>query len=204
MASRSVSPAGHRCLVAAVGAFIVFMLSAPLARADHEEGEGGRGGGGVDLGFDLEGAAVLNPPVAPGGSSLSGGRGFKVRVGDQIHLPLLRLTPEVGYAFDHLFASNDVGTSYAWDTHRVFAGARLGLGEILVPTLYGHVGYGWRLNDDPTVGEGSGMAFDAGFALDLHLLPILGFGAHIEYAMIDSTPYTPHWLALGLHADLAF
>jgi hypothetical protein len=49
-----------------------------------------------------------------------------------------------------------------------------------------------------------GVAFDAGFALDLHLIPHLGVGGHIEYAMIDSTPYTPHWLGLGLHADLAF
>jgi len=26
----------------------------------------------------------------------------------------------------------------------------------------------------------------------------------VEYAAIDAQPYTPKWLALGLHADVAF
>lgn len=119
-------------------------------------------------------------------------------------MPGLRFTPEIGYGYQHLFATDDAGESFAWNTHRVFGGARLGFGWILVPTVYAHVGYGWRDTNDPTVPEASGLAFDAGLALDLHIIPHFGFGAHAEYAMIDSVPYTPHWLALGLHADLAF
>jgi hypothetical protein len=54
------------------------------------------------------------------------------------------------------------------------------------------------------VATASGLAFDGGFALDLHFIPHLGLGAHVEYAMIDAQPFTPHWLALGIHGDLAF
>ncbi len=138
------------------------------------------------------------------GNDLSGGGGFKLRVGDQIRFPRLRFTPEVGYGFDHLFATDDATYSYAWDMHRLFAGARVGFGRFIVPTFYAHVGYGWRDTADPTVASASGVAFDAGFALDFHVIPHLGFGGHVEYAAIDAEPYTPQWLALGLHADIAF
>jgi hypothetical protein len=158
----------------------------------------------LDLGFDAEGAGVLVPPRPVSGDRLWGGSGFKVRVGDQIRFPFLRFTPEMGYAYVHLYAANDLTSPFGWDTHRLFAGVRLGLGEIIVHTFYGHVGYGWRRTGDPTVPSADGLAFDTGVALDLHLIPHFGFGAHVEYAMIDSVPYTPHWLGIGLHADLAF
>src|SRR5258708_962987 len=51
----------------------------------------------VDIGFDAEGAAIVAPPRSPIGATLTGGSGFKLRVGDQIRFPALRLTPEVGY-----------------------------------------------------------------------------------------------------------
>jgi hypothetical protein len=158
----------------------------------------------VDLAFDGEGAIPLMDRRFQSGNDLSGGGGFKVRVGETIRYPRLRFTPELGYGFDHLFATDNANTAYAWDMHRLFAGARVGFGRLVVPTVYGHVGYGWRNTGDPSVTEASGVAFDLGFALDFHVVPHLGFGAHIEYAAIDAEPYTPQWLALGLHADLAF
>jgi hypothetical protein len=36
------------------------------------------------------------------------------------------------------------------------------------------------------------------------VIPHFGFGAHVEYDTIDSRPYTPQWLALGLHANVVF
>jgi hypothetical protein len=158
----------------------------------------------LDLAFDGEGAIPLMDRRFQSGNDLSGGGGFKVRVGEQIRFPRLRLTPELGYGFDHLFATDNAGSAYAWDMHRLFAGARVGFGRLVVPTFYGHVGYGWRDTGDPSVSQASGVAFDLGFALDFHVIPHLGFGAHVEYAAIDAQPYTPQWLALGLHADLAF
>jgi hypothetical protein len=158
----------------------------------------------LDLAFDGEGAVPLMDRRFQSGNDLSGGGGFKVRVGDQIRFPRLRFTPEIGYGYDHLFATDNQTFSYAWDMHRVFAGARIGFGRIVVPTFYAHVGYGWRDTGDPTVAQASGVAFDMGFALDFHLVPHFGFGGHVEYAAIDAEPYTPRWLALGLHADIAF
>ncbi len=158
----------------------------------------------LDLAFDGEGAIPLMDRRFQSGNDLSGGGGFKVRVGEQLRFPRLRFTPELGYGYDHLFATDDAGNPYAWDMHRLFAGARIGFGRVVVPTFYGHLGYGWRNTGDPTVAEAHGLAFDMGFALDFHVIPHLGFGGHVEYALIDAEPYAPRWLALGLHADLAF
>jgi hypothetical protein len=158
----------------------------------------------LDLAFDAEGAVPLMDRRFQSGNDLTGGGGFKFRIGDQIRFPRLRVTPEVGYGFDHLFATDNATYSYAWDMHRLFAGARIGFGRVVVPTLYAHVGYGWRDTADPSVAAASGVAFDAGFALDFHVVRQFGFGGHVEYAAIDAEPYTPQWLALGLHADVAF
>ncbi len=125
-------------------------------------------------------------------------------MGSELRAPLLRFIPEVAYGYQHLFASDSAGDSFAWNTHRLLAGARLGLGELVVPVVYGHAGYGWRLTGDPTVPDASGLALDVGLGLDLHLIPHLGVGAHVEYATIEADPYRPQWLALGLHGDLAF
>jgi hypothetical protein len=155
------------------------------------------------LAADLEGAIPVNVPQFLDGNNLQGGAGFKVRIGERIRLaPGLHVTPEVGYGFDHLFASDDIGDAFSWDMNRVFAGARLSFGRILVPVLYAHVGYGWRNTGDPTVPQASGVAFDAGGALDLFVVPHFVFGAHLEYASIDAQPYTPQWVAIGAHAEV--
>lgn len=157
-----------------------------------------------NLGFDGEGAVPLSVPGSPSGNTLSGGGGFKIRVGEQFRFYNVRVIPEVGYGYDHLFATDDFGDAFAWDMHRIFAGARIGFGRIVVPGFYAHVGYGWRDTDDPFVRDDQGVAFDAGAMLDIHVIPHFGFGAHAEYALIDAQPVTPHWLAIGLHGDIVF
>src|ERR1700730_3545878 len=170
--------------------------------AMHEGREDRRSG--LNLGFDVEGAIPTTTPRLRSGNNLSGGGGFKVRVGDQIRFPRLRVTPEGGYAFDHLFATDDVGTAYAWDLHRLFGGVRVGFGRVVVPGFYVNLGYGWRKPWDPTVPHAGGLAFNGGFSLDLHVVPHLGLGGHAEYVTIDARPFAPQWIALGLHADLVF
>lgn len=191
---------------------IAALLVSPAAHADRvyvvqeyrDPPEYDVGRSSLDLAFDGEGAVPLMHRRFQSGNDLTGGGGFKFRVGDQIHFPRLRITPEVGYGFDHLFATDNQTFSYAWDMHRVFGGVRIGFGRVVVPTFYAHVGYGWRDTSDPTVAAASGVAFDTGFALDFHVIRHFGFGGHVEYAAIDAEPYTPQWLALGLHADVAF
>jgi hypothetical protein len=161
---------------------------------------------GFNFGFDLEGAAPISSPRFPSGNDLSGGGGFKLRFGDRIRFHRFSITPEGGYAFDHLFATDNLGNSYDWDMHRFFGGARFAFGRVVMPGFYAHLGYGWRDTGDPTVAPGStgGLAFDAGFLLDFRLVPGFGFGVHAEYVTIDAQPYTPQWVAIGLHGDVTF
>jgi hypothetical protein len=164
----------------------------------------------LQIGFDLEGAFPVGINVPGSANDLKGGGGFKVRVGEQMRFQGVRFTPEVGYAFDHLWANDDNNNQYGWDMNRIFAGGRLGFGEILVPVVYAHLGYGWRqLGTGWTTGSSvinggnGGLTYDIGGALDLRVVPHFGFGAHIEYDAID-VPYQPQWVSLGLHADLIF
>lgn len=159
----------------------------------------------VAIGLDLEGAVPINAPQLSDGNSLAGGTGIKVRIGEQIRLtPWLRFTPEVGYGYDHLFANNDDGTAYSWDMNRVFGGARLAFGRFIVPSIYGHVGYGWRTTGDPSVQAANGLAIDVGAALDIRIVRQVQFGVHTEWVTINAQPYAPDWLAMGAHIDLAF
>lgn len=159
----------------------------------------------LEFGVDVEGAVPLNVPQFLDRNNLEGGGGFKLRVGEEVRLRGgMRLTPEVGYGYEHLFARDDIGDAYSWDMHRFFGGVRLAFGRFLVPVVYAHVGYGWRSTGDPTVPEAGGLAFDVGGALDLRVVPRFVIGAHIEYQAIDAEPYAPEWLALGLHMNLLF
>jgi hypothetical protein len=180
------------------------LLASRVAHADpYEDRYDERNRSDFALGFDLEGAVPINIPTVDG-NQIRGGGGFKVRAGEQVHFPFMRFTPEIGYGYDHLFASNDLGASSAWDLHRVFAGARLGFGYLLVPVVYGHLGYGWRDTGAGDVASAGGLSYDVGAALDLHIIPHLGLGVHGEYDGIQSQPDTPQWLAFGVHLNLVF
>jgi hypothetical protein len=157
------------------------------------------------LGLDIEGAIPVNVPTFVDSNNLTGGGGFKFRAGEQIRLQGgMRITPELGYGYEHLFATDDVGNAYDWDLHRVFAGARLSFGRFLVPVVYAHIGYGWQVTGDPTVQGAAGLSYDFGGALDLRVIPHLGLGVHLEYAAIEAQPVSLEWIALGAHADVLF
>lgn len=147
--------------------------------------------GGTEIGVDADGAVPVNTNL------LNGGGGFGVRLGEEFHVPLLRLTPEVGYGYMHLFASHAPSD---WTTNRVVGGLRLGVGELLVPFAFAHVGYGWRNTPDNSFG-GNGVAVDAGAGLDLNL-GIVSVGLHAGYATIDAQPASPQWVILGIDAAL--
>jgi hypothetical protein len=156
----------------------------------------------LNLGFDAEGAADVAPPSV-NQNSVEGGSGFKVRVGAQIRRRFLRIIPEGGFSYTHLFVTDNAGDSLGWNMERAFFGARIGFGEVIVPVIYGHLGYGWRDTTQGPVPASGGFAGDAGVALDFHLIRHLGFGLHAEYVTIEATPFVPDWVAFGLHADVA-
>src|SRR4051812_11199799 len=94
------------------------VIAAPrAARADTvvvvDEPEGGyreyESHSSIDLAFDGEGAIPLMDRRFQSGNDLSGGGGFKFRLGDQIRFPRMRVTPEIGYGYDHLFATDVAG-----------------------------------------------------------------------------------------------
>jgi hypothetical protein len=192
-----------------------YVYSAQPAPPPPAYGYGYRGGYGyryadppyaLQLGFDLEGAFPVGVNVPGNQNDLKGGGGFKVRVGEQFRFPGIRFTPEAGYGFDHLWANDDAGDQFGWDMNKLFVGARLAFGHILVPVVYAHIGYGWRQTPAADVlitGGNGGLAYDVGGALDLHVVPHFGFGVHLEYSAID-IPFQPQWVALGAHADFIF
>jgi hypothetical protein len=156
------------------------------------------------LGVDVEGAIPINVTNADN-TTVKGGGGFKLRIGDQIRVGRsVRLTPELGYAYDHMFANDVLGSTYNWDVNRVMGGLRLSFGRWVVPVFYAHLAYGWRGTSDPNVQSVGGLGFDVGGALDLRVIPHFGFGVHIEYSTIDAQPVVPEWIALGLHAEVIF
>ena len=184
-----------------VGCACAAIVAAPKeARADHL--------GKFDLGLDGDATALMAP--SPTQNNLSTlGSGFKVRFGDHLRWRGgLNLTPEVGYAFDHIFAANQ-GTPE--NMNRIFAGLRVGFGKYVVPTLYGHIGYGFRsvstnntvLENAGIVPSSNGLALDTGVAVEFRIAQHLEIGPHAEFVYID-VPNAPQWLAFGGHLNFIF
>jgi hypothetical protein len=146
---------------------------------------------GPAIGADLDVAFPLHSRGDSGG-------GFGIRLGEELHVPLLVLTPEIGFTY-HNF-SGDFGPKI----YRGIIGARLGIGEIVRPGAFVHVGLGHFV---PTYGDNqNAFTLDAGGFLDLTVIPFLDVGAHVAYNRVDadygSGAYA--FLTVGLHAALVF
>jgi hypothetical protein len=136
--------------------------------------------------------------AAPIDSDLKSGAGFAIRVGQQLHAPLVVLTPELVFS-DHTFA-DDGPTAY-----RGLAGLRLGFGEIIRPGVYGHLGFGSLSMPDP-VPSHTAFTYDAGIFLDLTILPLLDIGVHGAYNRLNAGDGVSafEWGTIGAHAALVF
>jgi hypothetical protein len=134
-----------------------------------------------------------------------GGWGFGIRVGEELHLPLLALTPEIGFTYAS-FA--DVGPS----VYRGIVGANLGIGEVLRFGVSAHIGFGHvsveSLPALELVGEVTHTAFtwDGGLFLELTLLPIINVGIHAAYNSAAGKDNADglHWITAGAHATFVF
>jgi hypothetical protein len=138
--------------------------------------------------------------AAPIDSSASAGGGFGIRLGQQVHFPLLVFNPELGFTY-HGFTHDTSPKVY-----RGIAGLRLGFGEILRPGVFAHVGLG-RL-DLGGVPDRSHTAFtyDAGAFIDFTALPLLDVGVHASYNRLTADDSGPkfEFFTAGAHVALVF
>lgn len=152
---------------------------------------------------------------------LTTGAGFDVRLGFRFRVPAVHMSiiPELAAGYTNMDSS----------FVRVRPGLRLGFGRLIVPYLYGHVGWGWTSFQEPGLGtvtgrtaepatfHAQGAAFDAGVGMDVSLGRHFTLGAHAGYnvlgagdpAKIDivgSTPAYDHpkWFNFGLNASVYF
>ncbi len=146
--------------------------------------------GATKLALDLDYANGIDE------AGVDPGAGGALRLGQELDLILLSLTPEVGASY-HTFGGVIEPTHTS-----AFVGARLTLGKVLEPGVFAHFGVGhlsWE-GDSETA-----PAFDAGVSLDLTLLPVIDIGAHAAYdALMISEGDAFDWYRLGVHAALTF
>lgn len=178
---KSLSLCVVRSLVVSALAVSVWAASTSSARAD------------TMIAADFEARVPLDI------DDVTSGPGFGIRLGQQLHLPLIILTPEIGFNWGS-FA--DGPTIY-----RGILGARIGIGEILRFGAQAHIGFGhfsWEIASEDV--SHTGFSLDGGLFLDLTVLPLLDLGVHISYARVAGDPdqgLEPiQWLAFGLHAAL--
>ena len=178
---KSLSQCGARVLVAAALALTAWLANASSARAE------------TAIAGDLE---VLVPLDL---DDVSTAPAFGIRLGQQLHLPLITLTPELGFQYAPF---GDGPTIY-----RGIAGARVGIGEVLRFGVNAHIGFGhlsWELAGQDA--SNTGLTLDAGIFLDLTILPLIDIGVHMGYGRLagdEEEGLEPvQWLAFGVHAAL--
>jgi hypothetical protein len=153
-------------------------LPAATARAD------------LQIGFDLDYALPID-------SSVDGGGGFALRLGQQLHVPAIALTPEIAFAYHSYAGSGDPAT------YRGVGGLRLGFGEIFRLGPYFHVGLGHIDFDLPGDPSDTGFTYDVGAFFDLTLLPLFNVGVHGAYNELRNSDLpTFQWATFGAHAEL--
>lgn len=170
----------HRIrILVSLSAWALFQLGSP-AKAQAQ----------TRLALDLDYAAGI------GEGGIASGTGGAVRLGRELDLVVLSLTPEIGGSY-HTFAGTRDASHYAG-----FAGGRVAFGKLIEPGAFAHIGIG-RLDARPRAE--TGPAVDVGLSLDFTLLPVLDLGIHAAYhALILDDGRSFDWLRLGAHVALAF
>lgn len=129
-------------------------------------------------------------------SGVESGTGGAIRLGQELDLVLVSLTPEIGVSY-HAF-SGALGASH----YSGFIGGRLGFGKLVEPGVFAHLGVG-RLSGE--LGGDTGPALDLGVFLDFTVLPIVDLGAHAAYdALFLDDGRAFDWARFGAHASVAF
>ena len=127
------------------------------------------------------------------------GPAFAIRLGWQLHLPLITLTPEAGF---HYASFTDGPKVY-----RGIIGGRVGIGELLRFGVFAHLGIARQTWTVATVDSShTGLTLDAGLFLDLTIIPLIDIGVHMNYGRIGANEEdnvdANQWLGFGVHAAL--
>jgi hypothetical protein len=174
----------QRTLFLIAAALCAWTLQTSTARAD------------MTIGADLD----MHVPISI--NNVNTGAGFGVRLGTELHLPLVVLNPE--FAFTYASFSKDQPPT----VYRGVAGARLGFGELIRFGVMAHVGFGYvNWKPGPDNYSHSGLTYDIGIFLEFTALPLLNIGVHAAYNRMASDEGQPdplQWLSVGLHATIVF
>jgi hypothetical protein len=168
----------HFASIALLGAAASLWLAPSTAHAD------------IAIAADLE----LDVPLSMG---IDSAPAFALRLGWQLNLPAIEITPEVGY---HRVAFGDELT-----LNRAFVGGRFAFGEIFRFGGYAHVGYAdAAFNASAADQDLSDVTYDVGAFFDFTLMPLLNVGVHSGYGRVraDELDNPIQWIPIGVHAAL--
>lgn len=140
----------------------------------------------------------LNFNDAIGGDDAESGAGVDLFFGPRLDLTILTLTTELSAGF------HEFGGDFDPTVYRGMAGGRLGIGVIIRPSVFAHVGVGHLRFDDVFDGGRDGrthFAGDLGAALDFTILPLIDLGVQGSYNFIagDGDYDAFEWLQAGVH-----
>lgn len=176
--------AGRQLFLLFAAALCAWMLQTSAARAD------------TTIGLDLD----LHVPISI--NNVETGGGFAIRIGQQLHLPLIVVNPEFAFTYAS-FSKSEPPKMY-----RGIAGARVGFGELLRFGVLAHIGFGYvDWEPGPNDWSHTGLTYDAGLFFEVTAIPLLNIGVHATYNRIaagDDVNDTLHWMSLGAHATLVF
>jgi hypothetical protein len=152
---------------------------------DHRRHERGK----LMLALDLDYGAALNH------SEVDNGGGAGLRIGLERDYFLITLIPELQLNYHYLNA--DRVESATITTGKI--GGRIRFLKIVEPGIFAHAGLGHIGGD--RVYEKTGIAFDAGFTLDLTILPLIDIGLHTAWNKIFGDP-SVEYVTAGAHLAL--
>jgi opacity protein-like surface antigen len=139
----------------------------------------------------------FNDAIA-GDDDASSGAGVDLYFGPRLDLTILTLTTELSGGF------HDFGGPLDPNVYRLMAGGRLGVGVIIRPSVFAHIGVGHLRFDEP-FGDGrdgrTNVAGDLGAALDFTILPLVDLGVQASYNVVagNDSDDAFKWLQAGAH-----
>ncbi|HVZ33825.1 MAG TPA: hypothetical protein VG963_15460 [Polyangiaceae bacterium] len=130
---------------------------------------------GVDIGYEDSAK-----------SGTAQGLGVDVYYGPRLDLTVLTLTTELGVG------AHDFSGDFNPTVYRATAGGRLGLGVVLRPSVFVHLGAG-NMRYDTLGGRDNrwGFASDFGAALDFTILPLIDLGVQFSYNNLAASEGQP-------------